>query len=93
MPTKTATKAMTAEQDALKALDKADRAIAKFQASKGGARAAAASIDPAELCKLYKQIKPLVSAVLPLVEAIPVYGAKIASVIRVLMQVADAACL
>jgi len=91
MPTKTATKAMTAEQDALKALDKADRAIAKFQASKGGARAA--SIDPAELCKLYKQIKPLVGAILPLVEAIPVYGAKIASVIRVLMQVADAACM
>lgn len=92
MPTKTATKAMTAEQDALKALDKADRAITKFQSSKGGARAAA-SIDPAELCKLYKQIKPLVSAILPLVEAIPVYGAKIANVIRVLMQVADAVCM
>lgn len=84
----TASAVDTVEKDALQALGKIERAVAKHESGKLGAAAA----DLAAACKVYNQIKPWLTTALPLIERIPVYGKKIASAIRTLMQIADIAC-
>ena len=75
------------EAHALEALDKASAAIGKHEAERS-----ITVPNLGELCKVYKTIKPFVQSALPLVQAIPVYGAKIASVLSFLLKVADLAC-
>ena len=48
--------------------------------------------DATDLCEYYKAVRPLIVIVLPLIEKIPVYGKKIADVIRFLMTIADKVC-
>lgn len=45
-----------------------------------------------DLCKQYMTLRPLIVAVLPFIEKIPLYGKKIADVIRFLMSIADKIC-
>lgn len=49
-------------------------------------------INPADLCREYHKWRPEIEKALVLVEAIPVYGKKIAQVIRYLMMLADFIC-
>jgi len=48
--------------------------------------------DPAALCKVYTETRPLMLALLPFVRKIPVYGQRIAQVIEFLMKIADSLC-
>jgi hypothetical protein len=48
--------------------------------------------DLGELCKKYKKIRPKIIAILPFIEKIPIYGKKIADLIRMLIKLADEAC-
>ena len=73
------------ETKALEALDKANAAISMHAGAK-------ALPDLGELCKVYKTIKPFVTSALPLIQAIPVYGGKIAAIVTFLLKVADLAC-
>jgi len=51
-----------------------------------------ATLSPADLCKQYKTIRPLLLVLLPWIAQIPVYGEKIAAVIKFLMGIADGLC-
>lgn len=48
--------------------------------------------DPKKICAEYKKLRPLMLAVLPFIEKIPLYGKKIGDVIRLLMSMADNCC-
>lgn len=78
---------MSTEADALKALASIEKKLATSVQKKG-----AKGLDLGAICKQYKAIKPLLETALPLIEKIPVYGAKIAAAIRFLMKIADVAC-
>jgi hypothetical protein len=54
--------------------------------------AARAIGDSTSLCEQYARIRPFLDRALYLVELIPVYGAPIAGIIRLLSAVADRAC-
>lgn len=45
----------------------------------------------AELCKVYKELKPLIEALLPWIEKLP-RGKQIAEIVRFLMKIADELC-
>ena len=47
--------------------------------------------DLGNVCEVYAKVKPVILAVLPVVEKIPVIG-KIAAAIRLLMTIADSFC-
>ena len=51
-----------------------------------------AALSPADLCKQYKALRPLLLVLLPWIGQIPVYGEKIVSVIKFLMGIADSLC-
>ena len=76
------------EKAALQALDKIERAVAKYEA----AQPVTAAVDLKQLCKVYQQAKPWIETALPLIGKIPVYGKPIAAAIRMMMQIADVAC-
>lgn len=78
---------MYTEENALKALTSIEKKLATVSQSRS-----AKGPDLGSICKQYKTIKPLLETALPLVEKIPVYGAKIAAAIRFLMKIADVAC-
>jgi hypothetical protein len=96
------TKAMTSEKAALQALDKISGAEARLNKvlttsamrRKGMAakELALEDFDLKKICKEYSAIKQWVMMALPLVEAIPVYGKKIANALRMVMKVADVVC-
>lgn len=69
---------------AFEALDEIDKRLP------GGATMAAA-VSGEDFCKYYRQVEPLLDAVLPYVEWLP-YGATISKVIRLLMRIAEAYC-
>jgi hypothetical protein len=50
-----------------------------------------ATKDLGQVCKVYAQIKPILQAVLPVLEKIPAIG-KIVLAIRLLMSIADQFC-
>jgi hypothetical protein len=50
-----------------------------------------AAIPVADICKTYGQIKPILNAILPVLEKIPVIG-KVVGAIRILITIADAFC-
>ena len=77
---------MATEKDMLKALDKIDSVLA---ASRTRSKALPSAKS---LCDQYKKIRTYLELVLPFIEKIPVYGSKIATAIRFLMTLADAAC-
>jgi hypothetical protein len=52
----------------------------------------AAAISIPDICKMYQQLKPIIDTVLRFVEKIPVYGKKIADLIRRLETLLDAVC-
>lgn len=70
--------------EALRALEQLDSHI-------GGASAADA-LDRNQMCEQYRRIKPLLNTAITLVQAIPVYGPRIAAAIRFLMGIADTVC-
>jgi len=74
---------MATEAKMLAALDRASNTIGKKRV---------AQADPAKLCEYYKEIRPLITALLPLIKKIPVYGAKIAQIVEFLMLLADKVC-
>ncbi len=76
---------MSTDAKALEALDTIEREIGATERSLAG-------IDVSKLCEQYKNIKPMLQLALNLVDKIPIYGSKIASAIRFLMTLADAAC-
>lgn len=84
----TSSQASSDEKEALQALDKIERAVAKHESGVS----AAAAVDIKQLCKVYNQIKPWLTTALSLIEKIPVYGKKIAAAIRTLMSIADVVC-
>ncbi len=72
---------MTTDAQALEAFDSIEREL--------DATPKALNVN---LCEQYQRIKKLIDLVLPLIERIPVYGSKIALVVRFLMKLADVAC-
>ena len=76
-----------AHDEFVKNMDKLEKALAKPSA-KG---VSAAAFSPADLCKSYAKVKPLLEAVLPILGTIPVVS-KIVPAIRLLMQIADSLC-
>jgi hypothetical protein len=51
-----------------------------------------AQVDPAELCKIYNQIKSPLGVLLPVIRFIPIYGSAVASGLQLLMGIADKLC-
>jgi hypothetical protein len=45
-----------------------------------------------EVCQTYTPLKPVIQAVLPLIERIPVIGSKIATTVRLLMTLLNRVC-
>ena len=85
--TTTASSHAANETKALEALDKASMAISQHDAARG-----ITVPNLGELCKVYKTVKPSMQSALPLIQAIPIYGPKIAAVLTFLLKVADMAC-
>jgi hypothetical protein len=52
----------------------------------------AAAVDPAELCKVYNSIKGPLGILLPIIKAIPIYGAAVAAGLQLLMGIANKLC-
>lgn len=74
-------------REALRALEQIDSEIGGM-----GGGAAADALDRNQLCEQYRRIKPLLETAIRLVQAIPVYGPRIAAAIRFLMTIADQVC-
>jgi surfactin synthase thioesterase subunit len=45
-----------------------------------------------DLCSIYKKVRPILTAILPFIELIPIWGKKVAAAIRLLMKALDAVC-
>ena len=82
---------MNDEQKQLESLNKVHDILHKNAAANTKALDMAIP-DAKQLCATYQTIRPLLEAALPLINSIPVYGAKIAGSIKFLMQVAGMAC-
>jgi hypothetical protein len=63
------------------------QAIAAFEASPVTAQDVGADI-----CEIYKKVKPILNGILPFLKLIPVYGATVATAITALMGVLDNTC-
>jgi len=63
------------------------QAIAAFEA----ASVSAQDVD-ADICGIYKKVKPILNGILPFLKLIPVYGATVAAAITALMGVLDNTC-
>lgn len=50
------------------------------------------ALEGADLCAQYRKLKLTIETVLKVVDLIPVYGKRIADVIRFLMRIADSLC-
>ena len=74
--------------DFIKNMDKLEKSLAKPAAA--GARAAAA-ISPGDICKTYAKVKPILDAILPVLEKVPFFS-KIVPAVRLLMRIADTFC-
>jgi hypothetical protein len=70
--------------EALAALERLESEIAGVSATD--------SLDRDQVCEQYRRIKPLLNTAITLVQAIPVYGPRIAAAIRFLMGIADRVC-
>ncbi len=46
----------------------------------------------AEICKYYRELKPVLDSILPFLEKIPVWGKQVADGIRLLMKLLDGFC-
>ena len=70
------------------------RALEQIHSEVGGTAggATADALDRNQLCEQYRRIKPLLETAIRLVQAIPVYGPRIAAAIRFLMTIADQVC-
>ena len=66
-------------------------ALERIESEFGQSRLESA-VDPGQICQQYQQIKPLLNTALTLVQAIPIYGPRIAGAIRLLMGIADTLC-
>jgi len=64
------------------------QAIESFKAFQGTPEAAAA----ADICGIYKKVKPILNGVLPFLKLIPVIGATVAAAVTALMAVLDQTC-
>lgn len=63
------------------------QAIEAFEASPVSAQDVGADI-----CGIYKKVKPILSGILPFLKLIPVYGATVAAAITALMGILDKTC-
>lgn len=81
---------MPNEQQALLALDEIEKVL--HSATVGVERADHGGSSEMDICADYRRIRPRLDTALPMIASIPLYGAKIASAIRFLMQMADAQC-
>jgi len=70
--------------EALAALERLEAEIGSVSATE--------SLDRNQMCEQYRRIKPLLNTAITLVQAIPVYGPRIAGAIRFLMGIADQVC-
>jgi activator of 2-hydroxyglutaryl-CoA dehydratase len=78
--------------DFVKNMEKLDKILSSPKALAGTkALAATKGVDIGSYCKIYNQAKPILEAVLPIIEKIPVVG-KIVAAVRVLMLLADSVC-
>lgn len=53
---------------------------------------AAVAISPSDICRTYQQLKPIIDTVLRYLERIPVFGKKVADLIRRLEALLDMVC-
>jgi hypothetical protein len=74
----------TSNQDIVRAVEQIELHLALPEA--------AAPVNPAELCNVYKQIKGPLGVLLPVIKFIPIYGAAVASGLQLLMGIADKLC-
>lgn len=77
---------MNEDRELVEALNQVERAIQPMPTTRG------ALPDFKAVCDNYRSIKPTLERALPLIEKIPVYGAKIVTAIKFLMAVANVAC-
>ncbi len=75
---------MTNDKEFLAALDTLDSQI--------GETAKLAAFESVDLCAQYQKLKPTIETVLKVVDLIPVYGKRIADLVRFLMRIADTLC-
>ena len=80
---------MPTEQQAMSALDEIERVIRSTSTGTSRGIAAAGS----DICAEYRQIRPRLDVALPMIDRIPLYGGKIATAIRFLMQMVDGQCM
>lgn len=64
-------------------------AIREFEASGVATSVKTGSVD---ICAIYKKVKPILTAILPFIKLIPVWGATAATAIGALMTVLDGLC-
>ena len=88
---------MTTDRHGLHALDTIEEILQQRAGLALGEGAtmmnAAGAGDIDRFCSDYRQIRPLLDTVLIMIRRIPIYGEKIANVIRFLMGIADRACV
>jgi hypothetical protein len=68
------------------------KAAADLKAELEQPRLEAFALDPAELCKTYSKVKGSLEVLLPAIGLIPVYGAPVASAVKMLMNIANKLC-
>ena len=83
-------KTMATDREILSAMEKLDKILSAPTAKALTApRAKALNVDA--FCGVYRQIRPILIVVLPVIERIPIVG-KVAAAIRLLMKIADSVC-
>lgn len=63
-----------------------------FMEAVGAFDVRAEAVGREDLCTVYKKIKPILTGILPFIRLIPVWGAKAASAIEVLLRVLGSVC-
>jgi hypothetical protein len=82
------------EEQALQSLNQIAEVSQQVAAEPGNQEFVAADIGEIvrRVCRVYTPLKPTIESALWLVERIPVYGARIAGMVRLLMRLLDTVC-
>lgn len=75
---------MTSDAEFMNAITEIDKELTGLEAE--------ALPSKAELCEQFNKIKPWVQKILPVVEAIPVWGGTLAKVLRLLLMIGSSVC-
>ncbi|AVO37066.1 hypothetical protein [Pukyongiella litopenaei] len=75
---------MTTDAEFMDAITEIDRELTGLESE--------ALPSKAELCEQFNKIKPWVQKILPVVEAIPVWGGTLAKVLRLLLMIGSSVC-